>query len=61
MKREVKCDKTTKSPEHHTGPFKLLQVDEEHGFKITRCKDCGDTVYINKTEQKKPTPEAGSQ
>jgi hypothetical protein len=50
----VKCDKTTKAPRKHAGPFKLLQVDEEHGFKIARCKECGDTVYLKKAKQKKP-------
>jgi hypothetical protein len=55
----MKCDKTSEDPKRHTGPFKLLQVDEEHGFKIVRCKECGDTVYIKKAKEKKPKREGG--
>jgi hypothetical protein len=53
----MKCEKS--DPKKHTGPFKLLRVDEESGFTVARCEGCGNTVYryAKKPRQEKKKPE----
>jgi hypothetical protein len=51
----MKCDKQSCDPKQHTGPFKLLQVDEETGFRAARCEGCGNAVYryVKKPKEEK--------
>jgi hypothetical protein len=53
----VKCDKESCDPKHHTGPFKLLHVDEEYGLRTARCEGCGNAVYryVKKPKQEEKT------
>jgi hypothetical protein len=39
----MKCDQS--DAKKHTGPFKLLRVDEESGFTVARCEGCGNAFY----------------